>query len=220
MRTNPLWMNVWNYLVSKADFWGSMLASHFMLVVWSSCIVIILGVPLGLLISRNKRLRDAVLGVIGVLYTIPILALFGFLIPLMGIGLKPALIALSIYGIMPVIRNTCVGIEQVSASFKEAADGMGANRAQILFRVELPLAFPVIFAGIRTAIVMSFSVATYAVFIGAAGMGTIILIGMRTYNEGMLVSGTVLLALTTVLVDRLLGWLEKGVQKKFGMVEP
>ena len=132
MRTNPLWMNVWNYLVSKADFWGSMLASHFMLVVWSSCIVIILGVPLGLLISRNKRLRDAVLGVIGVLYTIPILALFGFLIPLMGIGLKPALIALSIYGIMPVIRNTCVGIEQVSASFKEAADGMGANRAQIL----------------------------------------------------------------------------------------
>ncbi len=217
MKSNFLWANVWNYIVSKSDFWISMLGSHVKLVVLASCIVIVLGIPIGILISRHRSLRDPVLGFIGVLYTIPILGLFGFLIPLMGIGLKPALIALTIYGILPVIRNACVGIENVSPAVKEAAIGMGANRLQLLFRVELPLAFPVIFAGIRTAIVMNFSVATYAVFIGAAGMGTIILVGMRTFNDGMLVAGTILLAVTTVLLDRLLGWLEKIVQRKYGM---
>jgi osmoprotectant transport system permease protein len=217
VKSDYLWIKVWNYIVTKSDFWISMLGSHVKLVIWASCIVIILGVPIGILISRYKSLREPVLNVIGVLYTIPILGLFGFLIPLMGIGLKPALIALTIYGILPVIRNACVGIENVSPSVKEAAVGMGANGTQLLFRVELPLALPVIFAGIRTAIVMNFSVATYAVFIGAAGMGTIILVGMRTFNDGMLVAGTVLLAVTTVLLDRLLGWLEKIVQRKYGM---
>jgi len=217
VKSDFLWVKVWNYIVSKSDFWLSALGSHVQLVLWASIIVIVLGVPIGIFISRHKKLRDPVLSVIGVLYTIPILGLFGFLIPLMGIGLKPALIALTIYGLLPVIRNSCVGIENVSPSVKEAALGMGANRTQLLFKVELPLAFPVIFAGIRTAIVMNFSVATYAVFIGAAGMGTIILVGMRTFNEGMLVAGTILLAVTTVLLDRLLGWLEKMVQRKYGM---
>lgn len=211
--------STWYYLVTKSDFWISMLESHIILVLWASCIVIAIGVPTGILISRNKRLRSAILGIFSLLYTVPILALFGLLIPLMGIGVKSALVALSIYGIIPVIRNACAGIEQVEQSVKEAAIGMGASKSQLLFKVELPLALPIIFAGIRTSITMIFSVATYAVFIGAGGMGTIILVGMRTFNNGMLLAGTALVASTTILLDRLIGWWEKGIQKRFGFVK-
>jgi osmoprotectant transport system permease protein len=155
-------------------------------VLWATFFTIIIGVPVGIFIARSEKLRNIVLGSVSVLYTIPILAFFGFLIPIMGIGSKSALVALVIYGLLPVIRNSCVGITQVHPMLKESARGMGANNLQLFFRVEIPLAFPVIFAGIRTALVMNFSLATYAVFIGAGGMGRIIMQGIRTFNTGML----------------------------------
>jgi osmoprotectant transport system permease protein len=160
-----------------------------------------------------------VLGSVSVLYTIPILAFFGFLIPIMGIGTRSALIALVIYGLLPVIRNSCVGITQVHPMIKEAARGMGTNKWQLLMKVEIPLAFPVIFAGIRTALVMNFSLATYAVFIGAGGMGRIIMQGIRTFNTSMLLAGILLVVITTVILERAIGYIDVRIQKRFSLGE-
>ncbi len=211
--------DAFTYLIARREYVLATLTDHFMLVIWATFFVILIGVPLGIIISRTNRLQELVLGSVGILYTIPILALLGFLIPIMGIGTRPALIALVIYGLLPVVRNTCVGISQVPAMTKEAALGMGANNLQLLFKVEIPLTFPVIFAGIRTAMVMTFSLATYAVFIGAGGMGSIIMRGMRTYNTGMLLAGIIMVVITTVLLDRVVGFIDNRVQKKFSLAD-
>jgi len=210
-----LLLNAWEYFINKQDLMYTVLKEHVILVVWATLLTIIIGVPLGIIIARTEKVKDFVLGGVSVLYTIPILAFFGFLIPIMGIGTKPALIALVIYGLLPVIRNSCVGITQVHPMIKEAARGMGANNWQLLFRVEIPLAFPVIFAGIRTALVMNFSLATYAVFIGAGGMGRIIMQGIRTFNTGMLLAGIILVVITTVLLERIIGQVDMRIQKRY-----
>jgi osmoprotectant transport system permease protein len=214
-----LFVNAWTYFLRRQDLMFSVLQEHVVLVLWATLFTIIIGVPLGIAISRTNRIKDIVLGAASVLYTIPILAFFGFLIPVMGIGSRPALIALVMYGLLPVIRNSCVGITQVHPMIKEAALGMGANNLQLLFRVEIPLAFPVIFAGIRTALVMNFSLATYAVFIGGGGMGRIIMQGLRTYNTGMLLAGILMVVITTVLLERMIGQIDHRVQKRFSLSE-
>jgi osmoprotectant transport system permease protein len=209
----------WSFLSTRSDFVMSTLLAHITLVVYASVLAVAVGVPIGILIYSKKRIKDKVLSIVGLLYTIPIIAMFGILIPLMGIGTRPALVALIIYGILPIIRNTTVGLGQVSPAAKEAAIGMGANGMQLLLKVELPLAFPLIFAGIRTSVVMNFSMATYAVFIGGGGMGSIIMQGMRTYNKGMLFGSTMLVAITTVFLDRLAGYLEHRINKRFALVD-
>lgn len=209
--------SAWSYFLNRQDLMLIVLKEHVILVLWATFFTIIIGVPVGIFIARSEKLRNIVLGSVSVLYTIPILAFFGFLIPIMGIGSKPALIALVIYGLLPVIRNSCVGITQVHPMLKESARGMGANNLQLLFRVEIPLAFPVIFAGIRTALVMNFSLATYAVFIGAGGMGRIIMQGIRTFNTGMLLAGILLVVITTVLLERTVGFVDNRIQKRFSL---
>jgi len=182
--------------------------SQLYLVLVSSLLTTVIGVSLGVAIHRLPGLRQPILKIAGTLYTIPILALFGLLIPLLGIGNFPALVALVIYGILPVLYNTRAGLADIDPAVIEAAQGMGACSWQLLRKVELPLAFPKIIAGIRTSVVMNISVATFAVFIGAGGLGTIILQGIRTSQDGMLLSGTLLVALTAVTAERGLGWLQ------------
>ncbi len=214
-----VFMQAWMYFINRREYMFETLADHFILVIWATIIVILIGVPVGLLISRTNRLKEIVIGTVGMFYTIPILALLGFLITIMGVGTYPALLALVLYGLLPVVRNTCVGIIQVPEMAKEAAIGMGANNLQLLFKVEIPLSFPVIFAGIRTAMVMNFSLATYAVFIGAGGMGRIIMQGIRTYNTGMLLAGIILVVVATVSLDRLVGLIDNRIQRRFSLVE-
>lgn len=209
--------SAWAYFMNRQDLMFEVLKEHVTLVLWATFFTIIIGVPVGIAISRTEKLRNMILGSVSVLYTIPILALFGFLIPIMGIGSTPALIALIIYGLLPVIRNSCVGITQVHPMLKESAKGMGANNLQLLFRVEIPLAFPVIFAGIRTALVMNFSLATYAVFIGAGGMGRIIMQGIRTFNTGMMLAGILMVVITTVLLERMVGVIDNRIQKRYSL---
>ena len=209
--------SAWEYFINRQDLMFEVLREHVLLVLWSTFFTVIIGVPLGIAISKTEKLRDIVLGSVSILYTIPILALFGFLIPMMGIGSTSALIALIIYGLLPVIRNSCVGITQVHPQLKESARGMGANNMQLLFRVEIPLAFPVIFAGIRTALVMNFSLATYAVFIGAGGMGRIIMQGIRTFNTGMMLAGILMVVITTVFLERLVGVVDNRIQKHYSL---
>ena len=209
--------SAWEYFINRQDLMFEVLREHVLLVLWSTFFTVIIGVPLGIAISKTEKLRDIVLGSVSILYTIPILALFGFLIPMMGIGSTSALIALIIYGLLPVIRNSCVGITQVHPQLKESARGMGANNMQLLFKVEIPLAFPVIFAGIRTALVMNFSLATYAVFIGGGGMGRIIMQGIRTFNTGMMLAGILMVVITTVFLERLVGVVDNRIQKHYSL---
>lgn len=174
---------------------------HIGLTFISLLIAVILGVPLGILITRRKKLAGTVLGIAGVLQTIPSIALLGFMIPLLGIGAKPAIVALFLYALLPIIRNTYTGILQVDASVVDAATGMGMSPQQLLFKVQLPLAMPVILAGIRTATVINVGVATLAAYIAAGGLGEFIFGGIALNNTNMMLAGAIPAALLAIMFD-------------------
>ncbi|MBC7923552.1 MAG: ABC transporter permease/substrate-binding protein, partial [Ferruginibacter sp.] len=170
---------------------------------------LLIGLPLGVGITRYKKLAAPVLGIAGVLQTIPSIALLGFLIPLLGIGVVPAIFALFLYALLPIVRNTYVGIEGVSPSLTEAARGMGLTDFQVLRQVELPLAMPVIFAGIRTATVINVGVATLAAYVAAGGLGEFIFGGIALNNTPMILAGAIPAAGLAVLFDVLLARVQK-----------
>jgi osmoprotectant transport system permease protein len=183
--------------------------THVGLTFFSLMLALLVGLPLGILLTRKKRWAAPVLGVVGVLQTIPSIALLGFLIPLLGIGMKPAVFALFLYALLPIVRNTFVGIDEVNATLKEAALGMGLTRFQLLRQVELPLAMPVIFAGIRTAAVINVGVATLAAYIAAGGLGEFIFGGIALNNTNMILAGAIPAALLAVLIDFVLAWFQR-----------
>lgn len=182
---------------------------HIGLTVISLALAVLIGMPLGLLITRKARAAGSVLGVAGVLQTIPSIALLGFLIPVLGIGAKPAIFALFLYSLLPIIRNTFTGVSQVSGPVREAARGMGMTDLQLLTRVELPLALPVIFAGIRTAAVLNVGVATLAAYIAAGGLGEFIFGGIALNHTPMILAGAIPAALLALLFDFGLGRLQR-----------
>jgi osmoprotectant transport system permease protein len=185
---------------------------HLMLVLVSTSIAIAIGLPLGILLSRRPSLRTPVLGFANVMQTVPSLALFGFLIPLPfigGIGARTAVVALVLYALLPVIRNTVTGILGVDRNVREAAVAMGMTDRQILWQVELPLAAGVILTGVRVAVVISVGVATIAAAVGAGGLGTYIFRGLRQYDNHLLLAGAVPAALMALAADFGLGLLEK-----------
>ena len=178
--------------------------AHIGLTFISLLLSIIICVPAGIWISRKKQWSGAVLGIAGVLQTIPSIALLGFMIPLLGIGAKPAIVALMLYAFLPIIRNTYTGIIQVDAAVTDAAKGMGMTAKQILLKVELPLAMPVILAGIRTATVINVGVATLAAYIAAGGLGEFIFGGIALNNTNMILAGAIPAALLAIVFDFLL----------------
>lgn len=190
--------------------------THIGLIFLSLLIALVIGVPLGILISRKKSAASLVLGLTGVLQTIPSIALLGFLIPLLGIGVGPALVALFLYALLPIVRNTYVGITEVNPTLREAALGMGMTDLQVLTRVELPLAMPVIFAGIRTATVINVGVATLAAYIAAGGLGEFIFGGIALNNTNMILAGAIPAALLAVLFDAGLARLQRIKRLRFG----
>jgi osmoprotectant transport system permease protein len=167
------------------------------------------GVPLGLWLTRRPRWAPWVLGVAGVLQTVPSIALLGFLIPLMGIGAKPAILALFLYSLLPIVRNTVAGIQGVPVAVVEAARGLGFTDGQLLRRVELPLALPVLMAGLRTAAVVNVGVATLAAYVAAGGLGEFIFEGISLNNPVMILAGAIPSAALALAFDAGLGWLEK-----------
>ena len=204
---------LWEQLLRQLDMrWEDLLVSivqHIQLVCVSMLIAIALGVPLGILITRVSFLRNGVLGTAGVLQTIPSLALLGFMIPLLGIGMPTAVAALFLYSLLPIIRNTFTGIRDVDKSIIEAARGMGMTDLQILFRVQFPLALSVIMAGIRTATVINVGTATLAAFIGAGGLGDFIFLGIARSIDALVLLGAIPAALLALLFDFVLGLLER-----------
>jgi osmoprotectant transport system permease protein len=205
----------WEFLLSQQDKLIRQTISHISLTIISVLAAIAVGVPLGILVARRKRLSSAVLGVAGVLQTIPSIALLGFMIPLLGIGAAPAITALFLYALLPIIRNTFTGITGVDATVKEAARGMGMSRRQILFKVELPLAMPVMIAGIRTATVINVGVATLAAYIAAGGLGEFIFGGIALNNTNMILAGAIPAALLALCFDFILSRVQKANWRKY-----
>jgi osmoprotectant transport system permease protein len=186
---------------------------HIVIVLLSTGLAILIGLPLGILLTRMKSLQGPVLGIANVMQTVPSLALFGLLIPIPfigGIGARTAIIALALYALLPVIRNTVTGILGIDPKIREAATGMGMTDGQILRMVELPLAARVILTGIRVAVVISVGVATVAAAVGAGGLGTYIFRGLRQNDNNLLIAGALASALLALLCDFALGLIEKS----------
>src|SRR5437762_1452262 len=186
---------------------------HIVLVFFSTGLAILFGVPLGILLTRIKSLQTPILGFANIMQTVPSLALFGLLIPIPfigGIGARTAIIALALYALLPVIRNTVTGILGIDPKLREAAVAMGMTDWQRLKMVELPLAMPVILTGIRVAVVISVGVATVAAAVGAGGLGTYIFRGLRQNDNNLLVAGALAAAILALVCDFALGQFEKS----------
>ncbi|PYP39262.1 MAG: choline ABC transporter permease [Gemmatimonadetes bacterium] len=186
-----------------------LLGQHIGLVTISTALAALIGLPLGVLVARRPAWRRPVLGLANVFQTIPSLALFGLLIPVFGIGAWTAITALVVYALLPIVRNTYVGITGVDPAVREAGRGMGMTEGELLRLVELPLAAGVILAGIRIAAVVSVGIATIAAAIGAGGLGVYIFRGVATVDDTLILAGAIPAALLALLADALLGFAER-----------
>lgn len=205
-------MSFWQFLLQNWPELLDRLREHLWLVFVSTLIAVAIGIPTGILLTRKKSLQGPILGIANVMQTIPSLALFGFLIPLKfigGIGARTAIVALVLYSLLPIIRNTVTGILGVDRNVREAAVAMGMTGSQVLWQVEVPLAMSVIITGVRVALVIAIGVATIAAAVGAGGLGVFIFRGIRQFDNNLLLAGAVPAALLALTADFGLGLVEK-----------
>lgn len=206
-----------NFLLTHKREVAMLTGEHLWLVGVSMLLAILIGVPLGILLTRQPKFKTLVLGSTNIIQTIPSLALFGLLLPLPWLGARVdrlAIVALALYALLPIVRNTYVGITGISAPVREAAVAMGLTSRQLLWHVELPLASPVILAGIRVATVITIGVATIAAAIGAGGLGEFIFRGIAMVDNGVILAGAIPAALMALLADSLLGGVEKLLARR------
>lgn len=206
--------DVFKLYVDRGDFFVNLIIQHLKISGLSIFIAFVLGMVLGIIISHYKKTSPVVLGIVNFIYTIPSIALLGFLIPVSGIGDTTAIIALTIYGLLPIVRSTYTGIENIDSSIVEAAKGMGSTPFQIMYKIKLPLAVPVILSGLRNMAVMTIALAGIASFIGAGGLGVAIYRGITTNNGAMTVAGSLLIAVLALIIDFIIGRVEKVIKKK------
>ncbi|MGF1493534.1 MAG: ABC transporter permease [Microcoleaceae cyanobacterium] len=191
---------------------------HLLLVSIAVGIAVLIGIPAGILITRRPELGRPVLGLANTVQTIPSLALFGLLIPIPlfgGIGTRPAIVALSLYSLLPIIRNTYTGIRNIDPAIQEAGIAMGMTNWQLLWRVELPLAFGVILAGVRVSTVIAVGLATIAAAVSAGGLGEFIFRGLATVNNQLILAGAVPASILALTLDLGLGMLENRIRKGY-----
>jgi osmoprotectant transport system permease protein len=204
-----------NFLVMLQNRWPEIMIGtweHIQLTLVALFIGNLIALPLGILLTRKRKLAEAVIGITSVFQTIPSLALLGFMIPFFGIGFGPAIVALSIYALLPILRNTYTGILGVNQAVVDAGTGMGMTSRQVLFMIEIPLALPIIMAGIRTATVMVIGVATLAALVGAGGLGDIIFRGIAMARQDLILAGAIPAALLSMIFDYILKRIEIAVQ--------
>ena len=207
-------MDILNLLYERSNFFMKLSVEHLMISMVSIVIAIFLGGTIGILVSEFRSSSKPVLGIINFLYTIPSISMLGFLIPFSGIGNTTAVIALTLYALLPMVRNTYTGITNVEENIVEASRGMGSTDWQILFKIKLPLALPVIMSGIRSMVIMTIALAGIASFIGAGGLGVAIYRGITTNNTAMTMAGSGLIALIALLADVILAQVEKLMERK------
>jgi osmoprotectant transport system permease protein len=212
-------MNILRFIEDNADTCWTLTLEHVWMVALSLLLATVIAVPVGVYISQKERIAKKVINTANVLMTIPSIALFGLMLPILslvgqGLGKVPAIIALVLYSQLPIIRNTYAGIQNVPREMVEAGKGLGMNKWSQLKEVEIPLAIPVIIAGLRTAAVMNIGIAAIAAYIGAGGLGVFIQQGIARVYEDMIIAGAVLVALLAVLVDAGMALLERLVTPK------
>lgn len=199
---------------TRWDFFLKLLGEHLRISMIAIFCAMVIGLFIGILISEYQKSSKIVIGLVNFIYTIPSISLLGFLIPLSGIGDTTAIIALTVYALLPMVRNTHTGLINVSHLLIEAATGMGSTKMQVLWKIKLPLALPVILAGVRNMTVMTIALSGVASFIGAGGLGVAIYRGITTNNKAMTLIGSLLIALLAITVDLLIGTVEKIIRKR------
>lgn len=202
-------MSLINYFMENTDLLMAKTMEHMMLAGSAVLLACLVGIPVGFSIVNDAKLAKKVMNVANVVQTIPSLALFAFAMPLFGIGAKPAIFALFLYALLPIIKNTLLGIHNVEPSIIEAARGMGMSKIQIMFKVEVPLAIAVIMGGVRIATVTGIGIATIATLIGAGGLGQLIYQGISMMNFDMIMAGAITSAVLALVADFILGFVEK-----------
>jgi len=207
-----------NIYATRGSWFLSLLGEHMRLTATAILIAGVSGLIIGIMISDKPKLASIIIGICNVCYTVPSIALFGILIPFSGIGNKTAIIALSIYAVMPMVRNTYAGIKSIDADIIEAARGMGSTDLQIMLRIKLPLAYGLILSGLRQMTVMTISMGGIASFVGAGGLGVAIYRGITIFNPAMTFAGGLLIAALAVICDNILGLLEKQYKRKRRMI--
>lgn len=206
--------DIYTLYVDRWHFFLNLVLEHLQISLTSIVVAAFMGLGLGILISLYRKSTSTVLGLTNFIYTIPSIALFGFLIPFSGIGNTTAIIALTVYALLPMVHNTYTGIVGIDREIIEAARGMGSTTFQILYKIQIPLAFPVILAGIRNMVVMTIALTGIAAFIGAGGLGVAIYRGITTNNAALTIAGSLLIALLALLADWGVGRYEKYIKRK------
>lgn len=206
---------IFSLYAERWPFFQELIFQHIRIASTAILIAGTIGLVLGILISEHRKYATWIIGVINVAYTIPSISMLGFLIPLTGIGDKTATIALTIYGLLPMVRNTYTGITTIEPSIISVARGMGSTPWQILYKVKLPLALPVIVSGIRSMVVMTIALSGIASYIGAGGLGVAIYRGITTNNAYMTYAGSILIALVALALDQLVACVERHIRKKW-----
>lgn len=194
-------MNLFNYILSNSHELVSLSIEHIKLTAIAVSFAILIGVPLGILISYVKKLNKPILGIANVAQAIPSMALLGFMIPFFGIGAKPAIIVVIIYSLLPIIKNTFTGINNINPQTIESARAIGLTKFQVLTKVQIPMALPLIMAGVRISSVTAVGLMTMAAFIGAGGLGSLVFAGIRTVNNTQILAGAIPACILALLVD-------------------
>ena len=210
-------MNVFRFILQNRSQVLELTGEHLWLVGLSTLFATLIGIPLGIVIAHWPRLNKPVLAGANIIQTVPSLALFGFLLPVPWLGDRAdrlAILALTLYALLPIIRNTYTGIRGVDPAVVEAGRGMGLTESQLLLQVELPLAVSMILSGVRTAVVISVGLATIAAAIGAGGLGEFIFRGLAMVDNRVILAGAVPAAMLALLADVGLGWLEGRLQPR------
>ncbi len=207
------WRGILTFIMENRQRIMEYTLNHFSLVLTVLALSLALWVSVGILISRNDKTANAVMGISNILFCIPSISLFGLFItiPYLGLGRRSAALALLLYAMMPLVRNVYKGIKSVDRYVLESGRGMGMSAAQILFHIQIPLAWPVVFAGIRVTVVLITGIATVATFIGERNLGRLIHHGLTRSNSQMIVAGALLVSLMALLLDFLMGLVEKKI---------
>lgn len=200
-----------NFLVERKTEIYTLFYQHIQLTIFAVLISVIIGVPLGILITRVRKLSGLVIGIANVIQSIPSLALLGFLIPTLGIGSKPAITMVVLYSLLPIIKSTFTGLININPFTIEAAEGMGLTKSQILTKIQIPLALPVIMSGIRISAVTAVGLMTIAAFIGAGGLGYLVFSGVQTVDNNMILAGAIPACILALVIDFVIGKIEKVV---------
>lgn len=209
-----MWTLLWDFIQTNAASLLGKTAEHLGIALIALLLGTLAAVPLGIALTFNKKLSRFTIGFASLLQTVPSLALLAMMIPIFGIGKLPAVIALFLYSLLPILRNTFLGIDGVSPELIDAAKGMGMTPRQILTKVKLPLAVPVIMSGIRLSAVYVIAWTTLASYIGAGGLGDFIFSGLTTYNPPMILAGAIPVSILALVLDYLLGHVESTVSPK------